>query len=86
LRLFAGTLLGLAAAAAGGRELDAVRASGTLRICVAGSSVDFYQRNGQAFARFLGVQPEITTLRNFDAQFHNALGRYYTVTASYKFR
>lgn len=72
-RLVLGMLL-VAATPAGARDLAEIRSSGTLRICVAGSSVAFYQRNGQAFARFLGVQPEITTLRSFDEQFHNGQG------------
>ncbi|HWA38143.1 MAG TPA: PAS domain S-box protein [Burkholderiales bacterium] len=68
-----GSLL-LAALPVGARDLAEIRSGGTLRVCVAGSSIDFYQRNGQAFARFLGVQPEITTLGSFDAQFQNAAG------------
>ncbi len=72
--LAAASLLALAAVPAEARTLAEIRSSGTLRICVAGSSVDLYQANGEAFARFLGVQPEVRKLASFDQQFHNAQG------------
>lgn len=56
------------------RSLEQIRASGTLRICVSGSSAELYQANGEAFARYLKVQPEVIQLASFDEQFHNADG------------
>ncbi|MES2688390.1 MAG: ATP-binding protein [Pseudomonadota bacterium] len=46
----------------------------TLRICVAGSAADFYQANGEAFASYLNVRPEVRRLDSFDQQFHNDAG------------
>ncbi len=46
----------------------------TLRICVAGAAADFYQANGEAFAYYLGVRPEVRRLNDFDQQFHNNAG------------
>ncbi|WP_188581431.1 response regulator [Azorhizobium oxalatiphilum] len=57
-----------------GRELSQILDSGVLRVCVAGSSADFYQANAEAFARFLGVQAEVKRLGSFDEQFLNASG------------
>ena len=51
-----------------------VRATGELRICVAGSSAAFYQTNAQAFADFLGVTPKVTQLAAWDQQFQNEAG------------
>jgi len=56
------------------RTLEEIRRAGTLSLCVAGSSADFYQANGIAFARYLGVAPKITVLPDWDQQFHNAAG------------
>ena len=56
------------------RTLKEIRESGTLRICVAGSSAPFYQANGELFARFIGVHPEVTVLSDWDRQFHNREG------------
>lgn len=56
------------------RSLEQIHATGTLRICVAGASAAFYQANGEAFARYLKVRPEIIQLASFDEQFHNADG------------
>ena len=56
------------------RTLKEIRDSGTLRICVAGSSAPFYQANAEMFARFLGVHPEVTLLSDWDRQFHNKEG------------
>lgn len=57
-----------------GRTLADIRSSGELRICVAGSSADFYRANGEEFARYLGVRAKVETLPNWDAQFHDARG------------
>lgn len=73
-RLLAFAMLSLWAAAAGARALDAIRASGELRICVAGSSAPFYQANAESFARFLDVRPAVTHLADWDQQFHDAGG------------
>lgn len=67
-------LLALAALPVHGRTLAEVRRSGELRICVAGSSADFYQTNGEEFARSLGVRAKTTVLASWDHQFHNAQG------------
>ncbi|HYW57833.1 MAG TPA: ATP-binding protein [Polaromonas sp.] len=56
------------------RSLAEIVATKTLRICVAGSAADFYQANGEAFAYYLGVRPEVRRLGTFDEQFHNASG------------
>ncbi len=56
------------------RSLQEIDATATLRICVAGSAADFYQANGEAFAYYLGVRPEVKRLDNFDQQFHNNEG------------
>jgi ABC-type amino acid transport substrate-binding protein len=74
LRRFALAVLALWAGAAGARSLEAIRASGELRICVAGSSAPFYQVNAESFARFLGVRPAVTRLAEWDQQFHDASG------------
>lgn len=74
-----GWLLTIAMTLGGGvasaRSLADVRASGVLRICVAGSSATLYQANGEAFARALQVAPDVRTLTNFDEQFQNAQGQ-----------
>ncbi|AVM74852.1 GAF domain-containing protein [Magnetospirillum gryphiswaldense] len=57
------------------RELSVIRQSGELRICLAGTSAGFYQANAESFARFLGVRPAVTTLADWDQQFHDHEGR-----------
>src|SRR5688572_27935526 len=78
LRVLAALLIAASFAAAGpaahGRTLAEIRATGTLRICVAGSNAPFHQANGEAFARFLGVKPEVKLLPEWDSQFHNSEG------------
>ena len=54
--------------------MAAIRSTGELRICVAGSSAAFYQTNAQAFADFLGVTPKVTQLAAWDQQFQNEAG------------
>lgn len=56
------------------RSLAAIRASNELRVCVAGSSADFYSANAQAFAHYLGVPATIVRLEKWDQQFQNSLG------------
>ena len=56
------------------RTLAEIRSAGELRICVAGSSAEFYQTNAQAFADFLGVAPKVTLLTSWDQQFQNQAG------------
>ena len=56
------------------RTLSQIRESGVLRICVAGSSASFYRTNAEAFARSLGLRPQVTELPSFDAQFHDDRG------------
>lgn len=57
-----------------GRTLADIRRSGELRICVAGSSANFYQINGEEFARSLNVQARTTVLASWDQQFQNSQG------------
>lgn len=64
----------LAAGSALGRTLEDIERSRELRICVAGSSADYYRANGEDFARYLGVQARTITLAQWDQQFHNAQG------------
>lgn len=68
------SMLALCSLPAQGRTLAEVRRTGELRICVAGSSADFYQTNGEEFARSLGVHAKTTVLPTWDHQFHNAQG------------
>lgn len=56
---------------AGARTWDEIKKSGQLRICVAGSSAPFYRVNGEAFAKSLELQPQITVLQQWDQQFQN---------------
>lgn len=67
-------LLLYATGGAHARSLQAIQESGTLYICVAGSSTALYQANGEAFARYLKVRPEVRLLASFDEQFHNQEG------------
>lgn len=57
-----------------GRTLAEIRNTGELRVCVAGSSADFYRTNAQEFARYLGVPARVENLPTWDAQFVNAQG------------
>ena len=57
------------------RSLVDIRATNQLRVCVAGSSATFYRENGEAFARRLGVEPVVVTLKSWDEQFFNREGR-----------
>jgi len=75
MRSIAGFLaFALAAGSALGRTLEDIERSRELRICVAGSSADYYRANGEDFARYLGVQARTITLAQWDQQFHNAQG------------
>lgn len=75
MRFFACFLgLAMAAGSALGRSLVQIKDSQELRICVAGSSADYYRTNGEDFARYLGVQAKTVTLSQWDQQFHNAQG------------
>jgi HD-GYP domain-containing protein (c-di-GMP phosphodiesterase class II) len=81
LHLLAGCLLSLtgnlllAVPVVNARSLEEIQRTGSLRICVAGSSALLYQANGEAFARFLNVTPEVRRLKSFDEQFENDEGR-----------
>ncbi len=68
-------VLSVPGAPAFARSLDEIRASGELRICVAGSSAAFYQRNAEVFARELGLKAPVTTLAAWDDQFRDARGQ-----------
>ena len=67
-------LVALASASVWGRTLAEIQSSRELRICVTGTSADYYRANGEDFARYLGVQPTTKTLEKWDQQFHNAQG------------
>jgi len=70
-------LTGLLVCAAGttqARTMTDIQQSGTLRLCVAGSSAPFYQANGEALAKFLGLMPEVTVFKDWDQQFRNSAG------------
>ena len=54
--------------------LAEIQQSGSLRLCVAGSSAAFYQANGEALAKFLGLAPEVIALKEWDLQFQNSAG------------
>ena len=49
-------------------------------------TLNFLVRNVADKAAPYDAQFSPTTQPGFNAQFHNALGRYYTATVSYKFR
>ena len=74
LQILLFALLACAWCGAQARTLADIRATGELRVCVAGSSAAFYQTNAQAFADFLGVEPKVTQLAAWDEQFHNEAG------------
>lgn len=65
------------------RTLSEIRSSGELRICVAGSSAEFYKINGEEFARTLGLRARTTVLPSWDHQFHDSRG-VTVVDASYE--
>ena len=77
-------LAGMMSPSSDARTLDAIRSTGTLRICVVGAPADggrgtgasarFYQQNGEIFAKFLGVKPEVLILDHLDQQFQNGDG------------
>jgi PAS domain S-box-containing protein len=56
------------------RTLEEIQRSGTLRICVAGSSAPFYQFNGEALAKFLGLRAQVTVFQKWDQQFVDTEG------------
>lgn len=68
------TLL-MSAGHAPARDLVEIRASNQLRVCVAGSSASFYRENAEAFARSLGVSPQVVALSSWDQQFVNREGK-----------
>ena len=57
------------------RTLREIEQSGSLRLCLAGSSADFYHGNGEALARYLGVAAEFIDLKDWNAQFENGEGQ-----------
>lgn len=61
--------------AAHARTLREIEHSGSLRLCVAGSSADFYRVNGVALARYLGVSAQVDHLADWSAQFENGAGQ-----------
>ena len=44
------------------RTLSEIEQTGSLRLCLAGSSAEFYRANGEALARYLGVTAETLAL------------------------
>lgn len=59
-----------------GRSLDEIMKSGVIRICLAGTKQDFYQKNAMVYVDFLGdgVKPEVTHFEAWDDQFRNDAG------------
>lgn len=62
-------------ASANARTFAEIQQSGSLRLCVAGSSAPFYQANGEAFAKALNLKSEVTVLKEWDQQFQNDQGK-----------
>lgn len=60
-----------------GRSLNEIMQSGVIRICLAGTKQDFYQKNAMAYVDFLGggVKPEFTHFEAWDDQFRNNAGK-----------
>lgn len=56
------------------RSLEEIRATGELRLCVAGSSHALYSMTGTAFAESLGVAPVVKRMDAWDQLFQNADG------------
>ena len=56
------------------RTLREIEQTGSLRLCLAGSSAEFYRANGEALARHLGVSAEIQYLKDWNAQFEDRDG------------
>ena len=52
-----------------GRTLQDIKLSNELRICLAGSSKNFYRKNAEIFARYMGVQPKYVELPSWNSQF-----------------
>ena len=67
--------LALTLSPAQARTLEQIKQSKELRLCVAGSSIDYYRASGEDFARTLGVQPRTTVLSNWDEQFWDTQNR-----------
>jgi len=59
-----------------GRSLEEIRKTKELRICLAGSSQDFYQKNALAFVDYLGsdIQAKFVRFDNWNDQFLNRDG------------
>ena len=53
------------------RTLREIERTGSLRLCLAGSSAELYRANGEALARHLGVTAEVRYLKDWNAQFEN---------------
>lgn len=56
------------------RTLREIERTGSLRLCLAGSSAEFYRANGEALARHLGVTADIRYLKDWNTQFENRDG------------
>jgi membrane-bound lytic murein transglycosylase F len=58
------------------RSLEEIRKTKEIRFCLAGSGKDFYQKNAQAFADYLGngIQPEFIRFEAWNEQFLNRDG------------
>ena len=57
------------------RTLREIEQTGSLRLCLAGSSAEFYRTNGEALARYLGVTAEIQYFKDWNAQFEDRDGK-----------
>ncbi len=60
-----------------GRSLEEIKKSKEIRICLAGSSQDFYQKNARALVEYLGggVQATFIRFKKWDNQFVNQQNR-----------
>ena len=69
---------GFAGSSAQARSLDEIRASQEIRICLAGSSQEFYKNNALAFVKFLGkgIKAKFVSFKNWNDQFLNQSGHF----------
>ena len=56
------------------RSLEEIKKTNEIRICLAGSSHEYYKKMGMVFAEWLGVKARVRRLDSWDQQFHNKDG------------
>lgn len=57
------------------RNLEDIKKSGEIRLCVAGSSYDLYTKTGTVFAKSLGVKANVKKIDSWDKLFHDKDGK-----------